>query len=33
MLRTAAVYSFPAFLIAISWLRLEEPQAVGLEAG
>ena len=31
MLRTAAVYSFPAFLIAISWLRLEDPQAVGAD--
>ena len=32
MLRTAAVYSLPAFLIAISWLRLEDPQAVGFDA-
>jgi transglutaminase-like putative cysteine protease len=31
MVRTAAVYSFPAFLIAISWLRLEDPQAAGLD--
>ncbi len=31
MLRTAAVYSFPAFLIAISWLRLEDPRAVGFD--
>ena len=31
MVRTAVVYSFPAFLIAISWLRLEDPQAAGLD--
>ena len=31
MVRTAAVYSLPAILIAISWLRLEDPQAVGLD--
>ena len=31
MLRTAAVYSFPAAIIAISWLRLEDPQAAGLD--
>ena len=31
MARTAAVYSFPAALIAISWLRLEDPQAAGLD--
>ena len=31
MVRTAAVYSFPAALIAISWLRLEDPQAAGLD--
>ena len=31
MVRTAAVYSFPAALIAVSWLRLESPQAAGLD--
>ena len=29
MARTAAVYVFPAGLIALSWLRLEEPPAAG----
>ena len=32
MVRTAVVYSLPAFLIAISWLRLEDPQPVGFDA-
>lgn len=27
--RTAAVYSFPAALIALAWLRLEDPRAAG----
>ena len=27
MARTAAVYSLPAILIAIAWVRLEEPPA------
>ena len=27
--RTAAVYSFPALLVAVVWLRLEEPRAAG----
>jgi transglutaminase superfamily protein/transglutaminase TgpA-like protein len=31
MVRIAVVYSFPAALIAISWLRLEDPQAAGLD--
>ena len=31
MARTAAVYSFPAALIAVSWLRLEDPRAAGLD--
>ena len=29
MARTAAVYSFPAALVALSWLRLEDPRAAG----
>ena len=31
MLRTAAVYSFPAVLVALSWLRLEDPAASGAD--
>lgn len=29
MARTAAVYAFPAALIALAWLRLEDPRAAG----
>ena len=29
--RTIAVYAFPAFLIAVGWLRLEEPRAQGAD--
>ena len=31
MLRTAAVYSFPAILVASAWQRLEDPRAGGLD--
>lgn len=31
MARTAAVYAFPAALIAFAWLRLEEPRDTGLD--
>ena len=31
MARTAAVYSFPAVLVAVSWLRLEDPRAAGFD--
>ena len=31
MARTACVYAFPALLVALGWLRLEEPQAKGAD--
>ncbi len=31
MVRTVAVYAFPATLVALAWLRLEEPQAKGAD--
>jgi len=31
MARTVAVYTFPATLVALGWLRLEEPRAAGAD--